>query len=250
MHFRRFAFYNRRKVREVGSEMSREIDFTKYDHCISTMPLFQNLVVHQIEVIQHRITEKQFSADTFLYQAGETSEALYLIQEGQVKIYRVSASGKEQVIRVLEQGDFVGEMSLFNDRVYDNYVQAITTTKVCVIHRQDFKEVLLANSQIAWEILAELSNRLTDSEQQTTLITTTSVVARLSNYLLAAYQKQQTPRIQLEATKKNIASYLGMSAESFSRGLTKLTKQQIVSQSAPNIIELLDKHTLEKIANE
>ncbi len=230
--------------------MSREIDFTKYDHCISTMPLFQNLVVHQIEVIQHRITEKQFLADAFLYQAGEKSEALYLIQEGQVKIYRVSASGKEQVIRVLEQGDFVGEMSLFNDRVYDNYVQAITTTKVCVIHRQDFKEVLLANPQIAWEILAELSNRLTDSEQQTTLITTTSVVARLSNYLLAAYRKQQTPRLQLEATKKNIASYLGMSAESFSRGLTKLTKQQIVSQPAPNIIELLDKHTLEKIANE
>lgn len=230
--------------------MSREIDFTKYDHCISTIPLFQNLVVHQIEVIQHRITEKQFLADAFLYQAGETSEALYLIQEGQVKIYRVSASGKEQVIRVLEQGDFVGEMSLFNDRVYDNYVQAITTTKVCVIHRQDFKEVLLANPQIAWEILAELSNRLTDSEQQTTLITTTSVVARLSNYLLATYRKQQTPRIQLEATKKNIASYLGMSAESFSRGLTKLTKQQIVSQPAPNIIELLDKHALEKIANE
>ena len=230
--------------------MTAKIDFTKYHHCISTMPLFQNLLLQQIELIQSHITEKEFSQDEFLYQAGEKSEALYLIQEGQVKIYRIAASGKEQMIRVLEQGDFVGEMSLFDDRVYDNYVQAMTPTKVCVINRHDLNEVLLKNPQIAWEILTELSNRLTDSEQQTTLITTTSVLTRLSNYLLTAYHKQQNTQIHLEATKKTIASYLGMSAESFSRGLTKLTKKQIVSQPAPNKIELLAIDQLEKLAND
>ncbi len=80
------------------------------------------------------------------------------------------------MIRVLKQRDFVGEMSLFNDRVHDNYVQVMTPTKVCVINRHDFKEVLLTNPESAWEMLTELSNRLTDSEQQATLITTTSVL--------------------------------------------------------------------------
>ena len=87
------------------------IDFTKYDHCISTMPLFQGLSLTEIQFIQSDITEQAFSAGQFIYQAEDILESLYLIQEGKVKVYRLGSSGKEQVIRILEQGDFVGELA-------------------------------------------------------------------------------------------------------------------------------------------
>lgn len=112
----------------------------------------------------------------------------------------------------------------------------------------DFKEVLLSNPQIALELLTKLANRLDDSEQQTTLITTEDVQSRSANYIFNAFYKQDTPRVKLKSTKKNIASYLRMFAKSFSRGLTKLTKMSVITQPTPNIIEILDPNKLGKLA--
>lgn len=112
----------------------------------------------------------------------------------------------------------------------------------------DFKEVLLSNPQIALELLTKLANRLDDSEQQTTLITTEDVQSRSANYIFNALYKQDTPRVKLESTKKNIAFYLRIYAKSFSRGLTKLTKMSVITQPTPNIIEILDPNKLGKLA--
>jgi len=71
------------------------IDFTKYNHCISTMPLFQRLSLTEIQFIQSDITEQSFAAGQCIYQAEDILESLYLIQEGKVKVYRLGSSGKE-----------------------------------------------------------------------------------------------------------------------------------------------------------
>lgn len=230
--------------------MTEAIDFSYFDHCISTMPLFQSLTLEQVQLIQERIQEKTYLDGELLYQAGEQTNALNLIQHGQVRVYRLASSGKEQHIRILEAGDFIGELALFNDRRYDRYVEAIGSITVCSIQRDDFKQILMNHPSIAIELLGELSDRLDHSEQQTTWITSESVQARLAAYLLEESVKQHTVCITLASTKKNIASYLGMSPESFSRGLTKLTKLGSVKQPAPNKIELLNLNALEQIASQ
>lgn len=234
-------------IRKEGDKVAKEIDFTKFHHCISTMPLFQTLSLEQIHIIQARIQERVFMAGELLHQAGEQSDALYLVQKGQVRIYRLAKSGKEQHIRILEPGDFIGELSLFNNREYEGFVEAIEPTTVCCVKREDFKQILIDNPLIAIELLSELSDRLDDSEQQTTRITSESVQVRLAAYVLEEYHKQHTKCVTLPSTKKNIASYLGMSPETFSRGLSKLTKEGIVKQSAPNIIEILDVKQLKQL---
>lgn len=230
--------------------MAEALDFSHYHHCISTMPLFQSLELEQVQLIQARIHERTYSDGELLYRAGDQSNTLTLIQKGQVRVYRLASSGKEQHIRILEPGDFIGELALFNDRRYDRYVEAVGPITVCSIQREDFKQILLKHPMIAIELLGELSDRLDHSEQQTTWITSESVQARLAAYILEEAAKQETACVTLSSTKKNIASYLGMTPETFSRGLTKLTKLGIVKQPAPNKIELLDLIELEQIALE
>ena len=198
------------------------IDFTKYDHCISTMPLFQGLSLTEIQFIQSDITEQAFSAGQFIYQAEDILESLYLIQEGKVKVYRLGSSGKEQVIRILEQGDFVGELALFEEQHYGCFIEAI----------------LLSHPQIALELLSEMARRLDNTERLTVGITTERAETRLIQYLLEENIKQNTEQIKLETTKKELASYLGMTPETLSRYLTKLTRNNLIKQPIPNIIEL------------
>ena len=214
------------------------IDFTKYDHCISTMPLFQGLSLTEIQFIQSDITEQAFSAGQFIYQAEDILESLYLIQEGEVKVYRLGSSGKEQVIRILEQGDFVGELALFEEQHYGCFIEAISPTKVCTIQKDNFKRILLSHPQIALELLSEMARRLDNTERLTVGITTERAETRLIQYLLEENIKQNTEQIKLETTKKELASYLGMTPETLSRYLTKLTRNNLIKQPIPNIIEL------------
>ena len=222
------------------------MDFSNYHYCISTIPLFQTLTRDQIEKIQAQIQVKKFKAGQYLYQAGDDSDTLYLLQKGLVQIYRLSASGKEQYIRQLEAGDFIGESGLFSHRQINRYVKAEEPTTVCSIQRDVFKDVLLQNPEIAIELLEELTNRLNESEQQTTWITSESTSHRLAAYLLEAYNQQESLSIEIPSTKKQLASFLGMSPESFSRSLTKLTKAGIVRQPKPNVIEILELGRLEE----
>ncbi|MCU9789231.1 Crp/Fnr family transcriptional regulator [Enterococcus faecalis] len=216
------------------------IDFTKYNHCISTMPLFQGLSLNEIQCVQNDITEQAFSTGQFIYQAEEILQSLYLIQEGRVKVYRIGSSGKEQIIRILEQGDFVGELALFEEQHYEFFIEAILPTKVCTIHKEDFKRILLLHPQIALELLSEMARRLNSTERLTAEITTESVETRLIKYLLGENIKQKTIQIKLETTKKELASYLRMTPETLSRYLTKLTKNRLIRQPHPNIIELIN----------
>lgn len=222
------------------------MDFSSYHYCISTIPLFQSLSSDQIEKIQAHIQVKEFEPGQYLYQAGDDSDTLYLLQKGLVQIYRISASGKEQYIRQLESGDFIGESGLFSQQYFNRYVKAEEPTTVCSIQRDVFKELLLMNPEIALALLEEFSNRLNASEQQTTWITSESTSDRLAAYLLEAYNQQQSLSIEIPSTKKQLASFLGMSPESFSRSLTKLTKEGIVKQPKANVIEILDIERLEE----
>lgn len=224
------------------------MDFSQYHHCISTVPLFQSLSVEQVDLIQAQIIERQFSNGDLIHQEGDEANTLYLVQKGQIRIFRLATSGKEQHLRVLEPGDFVGVPALFTQRQYEYFVEATQETTVCCIQRETFKELLLNNPQIALELLSVLSDRLEDSEQQTTWITSESVQGRLANYLLEEAGKQRTATLTLTSTKKNIASFLGMSPESFSRGLSKLTKAGLVKQPKANVIQILDQTGLEQLA--
>ena len=213
------------------------------------MPLFQGLALDEIQTIQSNIKEEHYSAGQFLYRTEDILQSLFLIQEGKVKVYRLGSSGKEQIIRMLEQGDFVGELALFEERHHEYFIEAITPTKVCTIQKDDFEHILLTCPEIALKLLAEMARRLDHTERLATGITTKSAETRLVQYLLEENMKQGKKRINLETTKKELASYLGMTPETFSRYLTKLTKRKLIKQPFPNVIELLNIVELKKLAS-
>ncbi|MBG9982993.1 Crp/Fnr family transcriptional regulator [Aerococcaceae bacterium DSM 111020] len=219
--------------------MSQSPQSKVYKYCINTNPLFQSLETEQIQLIKSEIYEKKLNIGDHLYQAGDERQTLYLIQKGAIKLYRLSSDGKEHTISILEAGDFIGERSLFHNTTSNNYAVAIEETTVCCLRQKDFQEIVAKNPPIALELLATLSERLEDTQEHLLSLTGESARNRLLQYLEDQSNKQQTRAVRLPSTKKDLSSYLGMSQETFSRTLTLLTREEIVSQPAPDIIELL-----------
>src|SRR5699024_12623010 len=89
--------------------------------CVAIVPIFNHLTEEEMQEIVHTTTSITYEKGEVLFNAGYHSEGLYIVHKGKVKIYRLSEKSKEQLIRVLKLGYFVGVLYLFYNMIMDNY---------------------------------------------------------------------------------------------------------------------------------
>ena len=76
-----------------------------------------------------------------LFRAGEKDDTLYIVNSGKIRIYRLSDAGKEQMVRLLNPGDFTGEWTIFHPgAVHEKFAEAVEKSSVCMIKQTDLKK--------------------------------------------------------------------------------------------------------------
>ena len=144
-------------------------------------------------------------------------------------------------MRILNPGDFTGELALFRESIHEAYAEAMSNTDVCMISKNDLQEFLLKYPTISLKFLSELSNRLETLEKQTTRFTTEKVDARLALFLAACMDDGEgSMEIELPMNRKDLASYLGTTPETVSRKLADFENEGYIKQKASRKIEILD----------
>lgn len=210
------------------------------DYCISLVPIFNHLEEEQMDEVMALIHSRSYKKGEDIYQTGNASDALYIVRRGRVKIYRISESGKEQILRILNPGDFTGELALFNESVHDAFASALVDTDICMIKRNDLQNLLLKYPNISMKILSELSHRLAQSETQTTRATE-RVELRIALFLVESIDhNSKTNVITLPMSKKDLASYLGTTPETISRKLLEFEDAGLIKQLSNKSIKIID----------
>ncbi|WP_042357376.1 Crp/Fnr family transcriptional regulator [Bacillus rubiinfantis] len=226
--------------------MSRDGQQGCYHHhhdkmCVSLVPIFNHLEVEQMSEIMKVVQSVSYKKGEILYHAGDHSDSLYIVSKGKIRIYRLSESGKEQLVRILNPGDFTGELALFQEALHESYAEAMTETQVCMINRTDLQELLLKYPTISLKILTEFSNRLDEAEKQTTRFATEKVDTRIALFLAETLEANAgANELELPMSKKDLASYLGTTPETISRKLTEFEQQGLIKQKPHRRIEILD----------
>lgn len=216
------------------------------------VPIFNHLEADSLALIHQKIHAVEFKKGEYLFRAEESTNTLYIIQSGAVRLFHLLESGKEQLIRILKPGDFIGEWSLFSqDRQYEDYAYALVDTKVCQLYADDFKEVLLNYPAVSLKILEEMSRRLQASEKMTSRVANESVGTRLVNYLLGQLPGQASDAhlINLELSRKELAAFLGTTPETISRKFKELETLNIIKSLSPRKIKIINFDGLLQYAN-
>lgn len=212
--------------------------------CVSLVPIFNHLEQEQMLEVAKHTQSRTFRKGEFLYQPGEASDSLYIINAGLVRIFRLTESGKEQLVRFLRPGDFTGELALFSTTTHESFAEAMQDTTVCMLTRKNLQELLAKYPAISLKIMSEFSQRLERSEKQTTLVATEKVETRLAIFLVELMDPD-TQEATLPMAKKDLASYLGTTPETLSRKLGSLEDRGLIRQVTnkriliPDVDELL-----------
>lgn len=204
------------------------------------MPIFNHLEQEQMNEVMQAVQSVSFNRGEILFHAGNESDSLYIVNSGQVKIYRLSELGKEQLIRLLNPGDFTGELALFKATVLENYAEAIVDSQICIINRHDLQALLVKYPTISLKILNEFANRLANSEKQTASIVSEKVETRIALFLAEQAKGNTGEIIELPMSKKDVASYLGTTPETLSRRLAGFEADGIIKQQGQRKIKIND----------
>lgn len=141
------------------------------DTCVSRVPVFAGLSAHD----QHRIAglahPTRLRAGEVAYSADEDLSQLIVLHTGRMKIFRLSANGAEQLIRVLGPGEFTGETSVFTGQRPDDYATALDDCQVCVIRHDDLEALVRQHPEIGLRTPATVSERLADTEHRLNSLT-------------------------------------------------------------------------------
>lgn len=210
------------------------------DLCVARVPVFRSLARADQEEVAGFATPRSVRPGTALYREGDAIAQLFVIHTGTARLTRARVDG-EQLIRTVGPGDVVGEHAFLTGSRPDHTVTALQDVQVCVFDHRDLGRMMQSHPQIAVEMLREVSGRLQASERRITALAGTTAVARLGEYLLDLpfVREGDVPVVTLPMTKRDVASYLGMTPESLSRSLAKLERAGAIAVDGPRI-RLLD----------
>lgn len=215
--------------------------------CISLVPIFNHLKEEEMLEIVKTSRDKKYQKGQLIFQAGSSSEHLYIVHKGRVKIYRLGESGKEQLLRILEPGDFMGELSLFTKETLTSFAEAMEETEICSIHQSDLKDILLSKPVISLKILEEFSKRLNETEKIIERLSSQDAEKRLASYLIElsyGIADAGATEITLPMSKRDLASYIGMTQETLSRRLSSFQDNGWIKQSGQRKIFILDRESI------
>lgn len=214
-------------------------------NCIEIVPIFSNLTNEEMLEIASITTDRTYEKGEMIYMAGDSSVNMYVIHKGKVKITRLTESGKEQVIRILGPGEFMGELTLFSNSPMTDNGEAIEKVTLCMISGEKLKALMERYPSITFKIMEELTTRLEKAENTIENISLHSVERRIAENLLSLSEDED--QIKLSMSKADWASQLGMSGETLSRKLSAFQELGIIKLVGHRGIEIIKREVLEGI---
>jgi CRP-like cAMP-binding protein len=215
---------------------------------ISNVLFFKGLSDEELESIQRIASERHYQRNQLVFSDGEEGRGFFLILTGQVKVFKMSPEGKEQILHILGSGEPLGQVAVFAGDSFPANAQAITASRLLFFPRRDFVALIEARPTLALNMLAILSNRLREFTVQIENISLKEVPARLASYLLYLSDEQRgAERLQLNISKAQLASIIGTIPETLSRILNRMSVKGLIGVNGREI-HLQDRDQLAALA--
>ena len=212
-----------------------DVGFLKY------IPLFSELSDDDLREISNLAVRQVYKKDNMILIEEEIGSTMFIILEGRVKISRISDDGREVILSILSEGDFFGEMSILDGQNRSANVVTLEDSKIMVVRREDFLQMLHDYPQIAINLLKELAQRLRRSDAQIKSLSLQNATGKVASTLLRIADDSgkihlgqvEIPRLP---PQQDLANMAGTSRETISRVLKALTKQGYLKKEGSRLI--------------
>ncbi|MGH7738521.1 MAG: cyclic nucleotide-binding domain-containing protein [bacterium] len=120
---------------------------------IKNLTLFQGLTAPELEALSLLIFEKNYSKSSTLFVEGMTGEVLYLVKTGSVQILKKFDNHEEKILATLKAGEFLGEMSLIDNRPRTATARVAEESTLLVMTKKAFNAMMEKHPAAALKVI-------------------------------------------------------------------------------------------------
>lgn len=207
---------------------------------LSATPLFKGLSQKELDEIGTIVKKRMYKRGESIFMEGDVADGFYIVAEGQVKIFKTSFEGKEQILHIYGPGNPFGEVPVFSGSRFPANALALSKSLILFLPRAAFVHLIAKKPSLSMNMLGELSMRLRQFTVQIENLSLKEVPNRLASYLiLLAKEQERSDRVMLTISKGQLASLLGTIPETLSRIFAKMSSQGLIMVDGKEI-NLLD----------
>lgn len=205
------------------------------DNCVHKVPLLQNLSPSEKDLIYPLIHHKTIQKGEIV-QSPETEAQLTIVASGQLKVYKLNPNGKEQLIRMVHEGEYEGENYIFGLKNQSIYIEAVCESRICCLSQKSVNDILTNYPQVGYQLLQLNAQKTVALGEQNQLLAIDDIETRIAKYLISLSQeKHDGNHITISIPLKEVASYLATSPETISRKLKHLEETDLIQRRGRHI---------------
>jgi CRP-like cAMP-binding protein len=212
---------------------------------LSSIPYFKGLGEPGLNSIRRYLFEKKAARGELLLAEGGTADALYFVAEGVVKVFKTSADGKEQILRIIRPGESFNDVPVLHGGVSLVSAAAMGQVALYAVKKSDLEKVMREYPQIAFNVIKVLSQRVAELISLVEDLSFRHVTGRVAKVLLeyAGDKTGDRPRL----TQQEMASMIGTAREMVGRSLKNLESDGAIRMDRSRII-ITDRQALRETA--
>ena len=204
-------------------------------------PLFARLSDDEMAALRRRVSSKKYGRGETLFNEGDECRGLFVVGRGKIRIFKVSASGREQILSIEGPGSSFAELPVFDGGNYPASASASEESELLFISRKDFQDFCREHPEVALKVIAVVGSRLRRLVGIIEDLSFTTVRQRLIALLVRFAQASSTRtsegvQVELNKTQQDLAAELGTVRELVSRNLGRLQAEGYLEVNGRTII--------------
>ncbi len=224
---------------------------------LHTTLLFRDLSRSQL-VFLLRIAQLQtFNKGDLIFQEGGEATGCFVIKTGRIKVFKMSPTGKEQILNIFEVGENFAEIAALDGKPFPASAEALEFSELLFFPRVLFLDLLHQSPDITINMLISLAQHSRHLAGVIEDLSFKDVPQRLATYLLNLNDPQNDAHVEgshpptspthvltLDLTKSQLAAILGTIPATLSRAFYRLSSEGLIAVNGPKI-ELRDRDRLQ-----
>jgi DNA-binding response OmpR family regulator len=189
----------------------------------------------------------KFDKGEIIFNEGENSNKIYLILKGVAKSHKIDESGKELITALYKADDFLGFTSFIENIPYQESATAMEYSELAGVSKNELKEILGTNQNVALELMNVLTDTLTEVKEQLLQMAYSSVRKKTAQTILQfAEILSKNSEESIKISRNDLAGVAGIATESLIRTLSGFKKDGLIEIEGRNI-RILDLRKLQSI---
>lgn len=183
-----------------------------------------------------------------IFEEGENVNGIYCVKDGVCKLTKLSANGKDQIVKLVKPGELLGQRSMISEEPANLSAVAMEDMEVCFIPKSEVLFFFNQNNQFSMNVMRTICGDLKEADDHMVSMAQKNVKERLAEtllYLESTFGKNPDGSLRLHVSREELAGMIGTATESCIRLLSEFNKSKLIEISGKKIT-LLDRNGLKR----